>query len=271
MRSTILIVISLIGLAQFISGHAYFATNPVPRLVWCTTPVGSCSGNANAQGPIWVWPSTQTTFAGYQPQKSCASGIPINLNATLGQVNPLAFTPSNSNPVPDPAANSGTINSWRAGSTQTISVFISQIHPPPTGYTAGVATDGWQIRARDGSNAANDFTAVSLTSFSYTNSNGTMTTGSGVGPWSSDDFQTGSTITITLQVPSGAAIADWQLQFIWSLKNVNLAGKGVAYTNDNAMWMSCADISVTSNAFVNAQSAFAAVIVTLAVVISLLF
>lgn len=208
-------IFSFLILCYFVSsafGHAYF-TYPIPRIAYCSNSSCTTDGTLKFQGPLWSLP-TNSLLADQSPtsQKTC-NGSTLKVAASLGHSY-------------DPGFQGKTAVSWPAGSTQTLYIFISQIHPNEN--QTGYPTDGWRILYRDGTKSDSIFSPIT---FTYKN----VSYPASGNPAPAGGFQLGENISVTITVPSNAT-TDGVFQFFW--RN-NVAANGV-------MWLSCVDVTITS-------------------------
>jgi hypothetical protein len=187
---------------DLVFGHAYFVT-PIPRNVFCTQPVSSCSGS-NAQGPVFLLQNVTNSRSMGNQTTQCVTSI----QATSIQINPPNVT-----------------NTWYAGQTYTISIFVSEAH---TGENLANGVDGWQILGRDLTIQNSVYTPLNV-NVSGVVTNQTMSTASWV---------TGTTITATIQAPTTLSSA-YSIQFFWVVLAVQ-----PGQPNFGAAWLSCADIAI---------------------------
>jgi hypothetical protein len=195
-----------------ITGHAYFSY-PTPRNVYCTNASCTSNGSLGAQGPVWNITANSTLLTASPVTQTTCNGSAVLINATYGSTY-------------DPGFSGTTAASWPAGSTQTLKIFISEIHSPENQTI--YPSDGWQIRYRDGTQSNSTFSPIT---FTYVNSSIAASTG----PDPAIGFQLGQFVYATITVPSNAT-TDGIFQFFWRNNEV---GPGV-------MWLSCADVTITA-------------------------
>ncbi len=234
--SRLLLLVALGILCNFvswISGHAYFLY-PTPRNAYCTNASCTSSGTLGAQGPVWNL-AANSVLASVSPisQTTC-NGSSLAAAAPIGKTY-------------DPGFQGTTAASWTAGSSQTLQIFISEIHSPENQTV--YPTDGWQILYRDGTQSNSLFSPIS---FTYVN---VLTTAS-IGPDPAIGFQLGQVVSAKITVPSQAT-TDGIFQFYWRNNEV---GTGV-------MWLSCADVTITSLGTIAVSSTFSVIFAVLLVTI----
>ncbi|UJR19387.1 hypothetical protein I4U23_022517 [Adineta vaga] len=213
----------LIHFVSRISGHGYFVY-PTPRNVYCMNSTCTANGTLGPQGPVWSLAANSTLAMASVTSQTTCNGSTLLTNASLGSTYDSGF--------------SGTASaSWRAGSIQTLQIFISQIHT--TENQTIYPTDGWQIRYRDGTMSNSTFTPIS---FTYIN----VSTTASIGPSPAIGFQLGQIVLAQITVPS-TATTDGIFQFYW--RN-NEDGSGV-------MWLSCADVTITALGTISTPSKLA--------------
>ncbi len=195
-----------------ISGHAYFMY-PTPRNVYCTNASCTSNGTSGRQGPVWGLTANSTLDAVSPSSQTTCNGSVVLDNARAGDTY-------------DPGFKGATSASWPAGSSQTLQIFVSHIHP--TEGQGILPTDGWQIRYRDGTQPNSTFSPIA---FIYVNVSTTASTG----PYSAIGFQLGQIVLATITVPKNPT-SDGIFQFYWRNHAVNTG----------AMWLSCADVTITS-------------------------
>jgi hypothetical protein len=235
--SRFLLVVVVVILCYFvskISGHAYFSY-PTPRNVYCTNASCVTGGTLGAQGPVWTLQANSSLITQSPTTQTTCNGSVVFANAAYGNTY-------------DPGFQGTTAASWRAGSTQTFQIFISETHSPENQIT--YPTDGWQIRYRDGTQSSSTFSPIS---FIYVN----VSTSASVGPDPAIGFQLGQTVSATITVPSGAT-SDGIFQFYWRNNEV---GPGV-------MWLSCVDVTITALGIISSPSMFS---IIFALLLSTLF
>jgi hypothetical protein len=217
---------------SLVSGHAYFLY-PTPRNVYCTN--ASCTANGiGPQGPVWGLTANTTLAASSQITQTTCNG------STL-------LSPAPSGNSYDPGFNGTTTASWAAGSTQILQIFISQIHSPENQTI--YPSDGWQILYRDGTQSNSIFSPIT---FTYIN-----VLPSSLGPDPAIGFQVGQTVWASITVPTKAT-TDGIFQFYWRNNEV---GTGV-------MWVSCADVTITSLGTIIVLSTFPIIFAALLATIS---
>ena len=195
-----------------ILGHGYFIY-PTPRNVYCSNTSCTTTGALGPQGPIWSLPANASLVSQSLTTQTTCNGSNLIKAASLGNTY-------------DPGFQSITTASWPAGSTQTLQIFISQLHPieNQTVYP----TDGWQIRFRDGTQSDSTFSPIV---FTYVNSS----IPTSIGPDSGSGFQLGQTVLATITVPS-VATTDGIFQFFWRNNEISTG----------FMWLSCADVTISA-------------------------
>ncbi|CAF2140870.1 unnamed protein product [Rotaria magnacalcarata] len=194
---------------SWVYSHGYFSY-PIPRNAYCTNSSCTSNGTLGSQGPVWVLPAN-----------SSLSVASLTTQTTCNGSNLLPLT--NQSVFYDPGLQGKVAASWPAGSSQTLQIFISQIHT--TENQTIYPTDGWQIRYRDGTQSSSTFNAIP---FTYANFSTT-------GPAPGIGFQLGQTVLATITVPPNTT-SDGIFQFFWRNNEV---GPGV-------MWLSCVDVSITA-------------------------
>ncbi|CAF3662921.1 unnamed protein product [Rotaria socialis] len=197
---------------SWVYSHGYFSY-PTPRNAYCTNSSCTSNGTLGAQGPVWVLPANSSLLTASPTTQTTCNGTTLAYLAIQG----VSY---------DPGFQGTVAASWPAGSSQTLRIFISQIHT--TENQTMYPTDGWQIRYRDGTQPNSTFNAIP---FTYVNFSTTATTG----PDPAIGFQLGQTILATITVPSNAT-NDGIFQFFWRNNEV---GPGV-------MWLSCVDVNITA-------------------------
>lgn len=197
---------------KYVSGHAYFVY-PIPRNIYCSNSSCTSAGTLGAQGPVWSLPVNNTLSVASPISLKTCNGSSLAMAAPLGKSY-------------DPGYQGTTTASWTAGSIQTLQIFVSQIHSieNQTLYP----TDGWQILYRDGTLSNSTFSSIP---FTYVN----VSTTASIGPSPAIGFKLGQIVQATITVPS-IATSNGIIQFYWRNNEV---GTGV-------MWLSCADITITS-------------------------
>lgn len=198
--------------ASSVAGHAYFSY-PLPRNVYCSNASCTTNGALSYQGPLWSLP-TNSLLKDVSPisQTKCDGSV-VKFNATLGNTY-------------DPGFQGKTAVSWLAGSTQTVKIFISQIHVQENQTL--YPTDGWRILYRDGNQSNSIFSPIP---FTYKNA---LYPISG-NPAPAGGFELGETISVRITVPSNVT-NDGIFQFFWRNNGI---GGGV-------MWLSCIDVTITA-------------------------
>jgi hypothetical protein len=213
-----------------VSGHAYFLY-PTPRNVYCTN--ASCTSNGiGPQGPVW----------GLLANTALVASSPITQTTCNGSVLASAAPLGNSY---DPGFQGTTSASWVAGSTQTLQIFVSQIHSPENQIV--YPSDGWQILYRDGTKSNSIFSPISFTYLNVLSS----------GPDPAIGFQLGQTVSASITVPT-TTTTDGIFQFYWRNNEV---GTGV-------MWLSCADVTITSLGTIIVSSTFSIIFAALLAIVS---
>jgi len=251
----------LCALLVCVSGHAYWKQGSgTPRIQFCTIPEciatnPGIAGLSGIQGPIWVWPSASLNSFNTDNilKNSCGttSGT-VNYSAAAGYTSNYN-SGELSNSVTNPGSAGHITTFWTYGSTQSLTYFINQVHPLSTLR----ASDGWQIRWRD-ANSNNNFQVLSVSfayvtatgdvitqyNSAYTQSDCTQPTSYCTGPFSSEYFVLGNTITVTFVTPTATEFfgTDLEIQFIWTQSGVGL-GNG-----NQAMWLSCTDVYIAAAA-----------------------
>ncbi|CAF1329935.1 unnamed protein product [Adineta steineri] len=217
---------------QLVSTHAYFLY-PTPRTVYCTNSSCTANGTLGPQGPVWGLTANSSLTAMSPTSQTTCNGSTLATAAPAGGSYDSGFKGT-------------TAASWQAGSTQTLQIFISQIHSPENQTI--YPTDGWQILYRDGAQANSTFYPIN---FIYVN----VWTTSSVGPAPAIGFQLGQIVKATITVPSGPT-TDGIFQFFWRNNEV---GTGV-------MWLSCADVTITALGITQIPSIFCIVLAALLVI-----
>ncbi len=192
-----------------VSGHAYFSY-PTPRNVYCTNASCTSNGSIGAQGPVWTLPANTTLVTSSPVTQTTCNGSNLLISAPLGNSY-------------DPGFQGTTSASWVAGSTQTLQIFVSEIHSPENQIV--YPTDGWQILYRDGTKSNSIFSPIPFTYLNVLSS----------GPDPAIGFQLGQIVSASITVPT-TTTTDGIFQFYWRNNEV---GPGV-------MWLSCADVTITS-------------------------
>jgi hypothetical protein len=196
---------------SWISGHAHFLY-PTPRNVYCANASCTFSGVLGPQGPVWILLANSTLAAGSPISQTTCNGSTLAAPASIGNTY-------------DPGFQGTTAASWPAGSTQTLQIFVSQVHLQENQTI--FPTDGWQILYRDGTQANSTFSPIE---FTYVN----VSTTPSIGPAPTIGFQLGQIVLATITVPSKTT-TDGIFQFYWRNNEV---GPGV-------MWLSCVDVTIT--------------------------
>jgi len=279
-----LVALLLCALASLASGHFYWintAGQPSPRIDFCSasqcTSASPGSPTSGLQGPIWLL--TASAISGSSgingdtiTAVSCGTlAGAANYSGGAGYSN--AYTnggPSDAtlNPL---TANGAITTVWKAGSVQSLTFWINQVHPGLVNIAP--SSDGWQIRYRDAA-AGGNFQVLPI-SFTYTSaSSGTITQYTAAndkaacvkgkntyctGPFETDSFPLGITVTSSFVVPS-VITSDLELQVFWTLSGLVLA-PGI-----QASWMSCTDVMVSAAS----NSIFGLAVVSFSLLVSLL-
>jgi len=201
-----------------VSGHAYFVY-PTPRIVYCANDSCVTAGTLGRQGALWGLPANRTLDDVSPITQTTCNGSVLITNASIG----ASY---------DPGFNGKTSASWQAGSLQTLQIFISELHPIENRTV--YPTDGWQIRYRDGTQPNSTFTPIP---FTYVNVIDEAT----IGPVPASGFKLGHIVLATITVPEDAT-TDGIFQFFWR----NNQGR-----YNGTMWLSCVDVTITSDASLN--------------------
>jgi hypothetical protein len=211
----------------WISGHAYFLY-PTPRSVYCANSSCTTTGALGRQGSLWGLPANRTLADVSPTSQTTCNGSVLLANASAGDSY-------------DPGFKGTTAVSWPAGSSQTFQIFVSELHSLENRTI--YPTDGWQIRYRDGTQSDSIFSPIE---FIYVN----VSTTPSIGPYSAVEFQLGQIVSATITVPSKTT-SDGIFQFYWR----NNQGRG------GTMWLSCVDVTITSDGTITISSKFPIIVV----------
>lgn len=221
----LVVVNTLCHFVSWVSGHAYFFY-PTPRNVYCTNATCTADGALGAQGPVWGLAANSSLITASPTSQTTCNGSVLAISASLGNSY-------------DPGYQGKTAVSWPAGSSQTLQIFVSEIHSPENQMV--YPTDGWQIRYRDGTQSGSTFSPIA---FTYVNVSNATT----IGPAPAIGFQLGQIVSAIITVPSGMT-KDGIFQFFWRNNEV---GSGV-------MWLSCVDVTITAHGIIPTSSTFSVV------------
>lgn len=224
-------------LVSWSSGHAYFI-NPTPRSVYCSNSSCTTNGTIGRQGALWGLPANTTLDAVSALTQQTCNGSILLTNASMGDTY-------------DPGFKGTTSASWPAGSSQTFQIFISELHPRENQTV--YPTDGWQIRYRDGTKSDSKFSPIP---FIYEG----VSSNASIGPASATGFQLGQTVLAKITVPS-TPTTDGIFQFFWR----NNQGR------NGTMWLSCVDITITSDGTIRNLSTFTIVVAALLIAVNMVF
>jgi hypothetical protein len=245
-------------LVSSVFAHAYFTAPPTPRLLFCSSSLctGSSTGVSNTsglQGSIWLANTTLLQASGINGDSvtrvSCGTSLgALNSSALAGYADTYTSGGANSI-VLNPGNPSSISTTWTVGTTQSLSFWINQIHPGLN--NTNPSTDGWQLRYRDATSSSSAFTPLAV-SFSYgstptTQYNSAQTQSNCVsgtnayctGPFNSDPFPLGSTISASFVVPN-VVTSDLEIQFFWTLSGLS-PSSGIQLS-----WMSCTDVKTVA-------------------------